>query len=220
MMQYNVQPTKRAPLFRDEDFAGAETASLDFVCHDPDSSTHVPKVTCKLLHDERNIYGIYTVHDQYVLAVQTHYLDSVCEDSCVEFFFKPDVGPGYFNLEMSANGTYLLYYVENPKRAKKGFEKYTQVPWEFGRLITVKTNLPRIVEPEISVPVTWQALFTIPLEALEPFAGKMPSLTGRTWTANFYKCGDKTSMPHWIAWAPLSATNFHAPAEFQPLHFL
>ena len=27
------------------------------------------------------------------------------------------------------------------------------------------------------------------------------------WRANFYKCGDDTSHPHWAAWSPLKKVN-------------
>lgn len=26
---------------------------------------------------------------------------------------------------------------------------------------------------------------------------------GTRWRANFYKCADKTSHPHWLTWAPV-----------------
>ena len=88
-MQYIVHRTSRVPLFRDSDFAAAEVAELTNVC--PKSTEHHPKITLQLLHDDRNIYGLYSVKDQYVRAVATTYQDSVCQDSCVEFFFKPSV---------------------------------------------------------------------------------------------------------------------------------
>ena len=214
-MQYIVHRTSRVPLFRDSDFAAAEVAELTNVC--PKSSEHHPKITLQLLHDDRNIYGLYSVKDQYVRAVATTYQDSVCQDSCVEFFFKPSVGPGYFNLEMSAGGTYLFYYVADCTRTEHGFKEYYKVSPEYGNLITVKTSLPHIIEPEITEPVDWQVMFTIPAEAIEPYCGELGSLNKQEWTANFYKCADKTSHPHWITWAPLTILNYHQPDRFQSL---
>ncbi|MBO4512195.1 MAG: hypothetical protein J5746_05485, partial [Victivallales bacterium] len=43
------------------------------------------------------------------------------------------------------------------------------------------------------------------------------TLNAQEWTANFYKCADQTSHPHWITWAPLTVTNYHQPNQFQAL---
>jgi hypothetical protein len=39
---------------------------------------------------------------------------------------------------------------------------------------------------------------------------------GATLCANFYKCGDELSVPHYISWAPIEAEkpNFHRPDCF------
>ncbi|MEW6117215.1 MAG: carbohydrate-binding family 9-like protein, partial [Nitrospirota bacterium] len=41
----------------------------------------------------------------------------------------------------------------------------------------------------------------------------------REWRANFYKCGDATSHPHWASWAPVEALNFHLPHCFGTICF-
>ena len=62
---------------------------------------HFPKAEVKIAYDEAALYLIFRVEDQFVRAVATKYQDSVCQDSCAEFFFSPsaDVSHGYFNLE-------------------------------------------------------------------------------------------------------------------------
>jgi hypothetical protein len=42
---------------------------------------------------------------------------------------------------------------------------------------------------------------------------------GNLWRANFYKCGDDTSHPHWAAWSPVDELNFHLPRCFGRLGF-
>jgi len=37
--------------------------------------------------------------------------------------------------------------------------------------------------------------------------------------ANFYKCGNETSHPHWLSWMPLAERNFHDPSSFGQLVF-
>ena len=52
---------------------------------------------------------IFRVEDRYVRAVSKNYHDSVCKDSCAEFFFTPgtDISAGYFNVEINCGGVML-----------------------------------------------------------------------------------------------------------------
>ncbi len=45
---------------------------------------------------------------------------------------------------------------------------------------------------------------------------KLP-LSGQTWAANFTKCADKTSHPHWLSW--VGVRTFHYPRDFNRLVF-
>lgn len=45
------------------------------------------------------------------------------------------------------------------------------------------------------------------------------SMSGRIWTANFQKCADETSHPHWVSWMPLPELNFHLPDFFGEIVF-
>ena len=215
-MQYTIRRTSKVPLFRDEDFAGAEVAEIKNWVETPKAAAdHRPEVKLQVLHDDTNIYGLYTVKDRYVRAVAKEYQDQVCLDSCVEFFFKPSDDTGYFNLEMSAGSQFLLYYITDNTPDGENYRKMEKVAPEYGRLITVKTTMPHYIEPEITEPTIWQVMFTIPLEAIEPYCGKIGCLNGLNWKGNFYKCADKTSHPHWITWAPITKLNYHLPECFQ-----
>lgn len=219
-MSYNVKKVQVPPALdcNWETWGDAETAELTYLR--PESSDHRPRVYVRLLHDSSNIYGIFKVEDRYVRVTHVGYQESVCKDSCVEFFFKPSVGPGYFNLEMNAGGSYLFYYVRNHQRiGESGFADYSAVDEAHGKLVTVKTTMPQTVEPEIKTPVTWYAQFTVPMAAIESYCGKIGDLGGQTWSCNFYKCGDDTSHPHWLTWAPIPVTNYHLPEAFDKLIF-
>ncbi len=62
--------------------------------------------------------------------------------------------------------------------------------------------------------------FFIPLSVFEKTTGlQSTKLSGQTWRANLYKCGDKTSHPHWASWQPLTETNFHLPECFGKITF-
>jgi hypothetical protein len=45
--------------------------------------------------------------------------------------------------------------------------------------------------------------------------------SGVRWKANFYKCADKTSHPHWLTWSPVDypTPKFHLPQFFGTLEF-
>jgi hypothetical protein len=79
--------------------------------------------------------------------------------------------------------------------------------------------MPEVVEPEIREPTIWFLEFHIPFALFEKHVGPLGKVGGQTWTANFYKCGDKTSHPHWASWSPVDKLNFHLPRCFGNLVF-
>ncbi|MBT3277836.1 MAG: carbohydrate-binding family 9-like protein [Phycisphaerales bacterium] len=189
----------------------------------PDSSDHHPRAEVKLTHSSDAIHVFFRVEDQYVRSVATKRNDPVCCDSCVEFFLapRPDAGSTYFNFEFAAGGVLLASYVEDPSREPGGpLAKYTLFSEAQASGITAATSLPGITDPEIAEPTTWTLQYTLPLAAMESFVGPLAPLDGRTMRANFYKCGDDTSHPHWGAWNSIGdELNFHQPAQFGPLRF-
>jgi hypothetical protein len=63
--------------------------------------------------------------------------------------------------------------------------------------------------------------YTLPFSILEKYMKVDLPMPGKKWRANFYKCGDKTSHPHWLTWAPVEfpKPNFHLPGFFGMLIF-
>ena len=80
-------------------------------------------------------------------------------------------------------------------------------------------TLPKIVDPEIQEPTTWRLGFAIPMSFFTKYTAVNPKLSGQVWHANFTKCADLTSHPHWLSWIPLSKLDFHLPDEFGELVF-
>ncbi len=184
--------------------------------HNDPSSGHRPKVRAKALYDDNGLYIIFDVEDQYVRSVAREYQDPVYQDSCVEFFVKPDTSMGYFNFEMNCSGVLLAQYTVmlNDKRV------ITPVPSAFVEGMRVYHSMPDIVETEITEPTNWRVEYFLPFSVLENFSGKVDDVAGKTWTANFYKCADKTSKPHWASWSPISEElNFHRPDYFGIVKF-
>jgi len=193
-------------------WAHAVTQKLEVVF---DKSTgHHPDTEIRMVYDDNGIYGLFQVKDQYVRAVQKADQGQVCTDSCVEFFVRPAGEKKYFNFEMNCGGTLLLYHVLNCRA-----HEYDVVPQ--ADLDTIKRfhTLPKIVDPEIQEPVTWRLGFAIPMSFFAKYTAVSPKLSGQVWHANFTKCADKTSHPHWLSWMPLSKLDFHLPDEFGELVF-
>lgn len=178
---------------------------------------HFPAVEMKMRYDKNNIYVIFKVVDRYVRAIAKETNGNVWEDSCVEFFFTPgeDTKTGYFNLETNCIGTFLMQY-HNQIANDDGF-----VSPNDNKGIEIKSSLPPEYDKEHEGPLTWYLEYKMPHSFLLnylPFESPAP---GVKWRANFYKCGDKTSHPHWITWAPVDfpQPKFHLPEFFGWIEF-
>ena len=195
----------------------AQRLTID--CFRPEGSHHRPRTSCKLLYNEQNIFGLFRVNDQFVRCVHTSFQGDVWKDSCVEFFVQPIHGGGYFNFEFNCGGALCASYVTDSTRVNGGLKEYVLLSPAVNQLILRYASLPAIVEPEITKEVLWMLEFSIPLDLFKKYAE--PAKTGmkKFWRANFYKCGNETSHPHWASWAPLSERNFHDPASFGQIEF-
>ncbi|MGI6460699.1 MAG: carbohydrate-binding family 9-like protein [Candidatus Hydrogenedentales bacterium] len=219
---YRIQRTRSKPAFDgagDGPFWHAAPA-LSIACFHPASSDHRPVTHAKLLYDAEALYVIFRVEDRYVRATREDLHSSVCNDACVEFFFEPKAGAGYFNFEMNCLGTLHASYVEDPARTPEGLAKATRLLRRQAAMMQVYHSIPGVVFPESTVPVRWVVEYSVPLALLEEFTGPLGDPAGRTWRGNFYKCAEDNSHPHWASWAPIGELlNFHVPEYFAPLHF-
>lgn len=218
---YPVRPAHPRPRIRDrwEDDAWRHVPILSITNFRPESSDHRPRTRVKLVADEQGLYGLFQVQDRYIRSVHTEFQSPVYQDSCVEFFVQPRPDKGYFNFEFNCGGTILANYIVDPIRTPDGFEDYQKLTPEEGRLIRVQSTMPVKMDPEITETRIWYLAFQIPLELLVRYAGPLRIRRGDVWNANFYKCGDETSHPHWAAWQPVDELNFHLPHCFGHLRF-
>ncbi|MEX2593657.1 MAG: carbohydrate-binding family 9-like protein [Anditalea sp.] len=177
----------------------------------------LPRVQAKLMYDDENIYGIFRVEDRYVRSVVQEYNGNVSGDSCVEFFFSPDSNfpERYFNLEINAGGTPLIFYVIKP------WDEFTKSEAEDIQQIKIAHSLPAIVDPEITEPVTWTIEYQIPLAMLEKYSKVTRPKPDTIWKANFYKTGSRTSNPNYLTWSFVDhpKPNFHLPQFFGTIKF-
>lgn len=176
-----------------------------------------PTTEAKVLYDATNVYVIFRVHDKFVKSTVTAFNGHVSGDSCVEFFFSPNASePGhYFNLEINAGGTPLIFFVTKPRKESKKFSDSLIAQ------IEIAHSLPAVVDPEIAEEINWTIECRIPLEILKEYTEVTMPKPGVAWRANFYKTGSDTSNPHYYTWSPVSnpEPDFHLPAYFGTIHF-
>lgn len=194
--------------------------SLDVSYYRPESSDHRPRTRAKLLYGLEGIYGLFKVDDRYVRCVHRRHQDPVYKDSCVEFFIQPKSGGGYFNFEFNCGGTLLASYVLDPMRTENGFADFVRFNKSDIRQVGIYHSQPKITDPEVRDPLTWYLEFFIPYQLMEKFCGPVDITSDAIWRGNLYKCADDTSHPHWGAWSPVDALNFHLPHCFGEFAFL
>jgi hypothetical protein len=218
---YNISFTRHIPEMKAlwDGAAWRQAQPLSVRCFRPEGSNHQPQTQCRLLYNEQYIFGIFRVADQYVRCIHTEFQSDVWKDSCVEFFVQPKKGGGYFNFEFNCGGALIASYVTDPTRVGESLKEYKLLTPDDDRQIRRYASLPAYIEPEISAPLVWYLEFLLPFTVLEKYAGSIGAAAGQIWRANFYKCGNETSRPHWASWAPLSARNFHDPSSFGNLAF-
>ncbi|MCF6284975.1 MAG: carbohydrate-binding family 9-like protein [Candidatus Hydrogenedentes bacterium] len=185
-----------------------------------DLSNHRPKTQSKVLFDEKGIYIHFRVEDQYVRSVETKYHGKVWEDACVEFFVEPKPGRGYFNFEINCGGTMLLSYHENPEWKGDSLREPGAVPFELAQSVKIYHSMPKVVDPEVEEPTVWHVEYFIPFKVFEAYVGDLEGAKGQTWRANFYKCAENNSHPHWASWSLIETKlDFHQPEFFSEIRF-
>lgn len=176
-----------------------------------------PDVKSKMMYDDANLYVIFQVKDRFVRSVTTEYNGPVSTDSCVEFFFSPDtqLPLRYFNLEINAGGTPLMYYITKP------MSDYKKLTSDELKQIQIAHSLPAKIDPEITDPVTWTIEYRIPISLLSKYSNVTQPSKGVIWKANFYKTGSRTSNPNYLTWSFVDnpRPNFHLPQFFGTLIF-
>ena len=85
--------------------------------------------------------------------------------------------------------------------------------------IKIFHTLPDRIPEEINVKTTYRVGFFLPFSLFKAIFGAPVPSSGTKWRGNAFKCGDKTSKPHWLCWNPIGKCNFHTPEFFGELIF-
>jgi hypothetical protein len=172
-----------------------------------------PEVALSIAYSEHEIFLKYYINENYFKAEKTEINQMVCEDSCVEFFVSPEDDGIYYNFEFNGIGTCLL-------GTGTARENNTRVNPEIISKIRRLTSVGKKPVKEKEGKFEWTITIAIPFEVF--FQHKIKELKGKIFRANFYKCGDKLKVPHFLTWNPVGTENpdYHQPAYFGLLKFI
>lgn len=156
--------------------------------------------------DDTALYLRMEAVEPHIRAELTGPMASVCQDSCLEFFFRPTERPDYFNVEMNPNRAIWLGFGTCIKDLIR-----LQVP-----------NVEKLFDSKVEyTDKGWVLTYQIPFTFIRRFFPEFEAKVGGKMYANAYKCGDSTVKPHYLAWNPIGGTkpSFHLPEYFGELIF-
>ncbi len=170
----------------------------------------------KLQYDNEGVYGIFLSEESSIRAEINKHNSGSCQDSCVEFFVKPnDSVAGYLNFEFTPKGFVHCSHVIDWHRPDGNLTKRILLPKEDIAQLKILSSYNSLKYEN-----SWSLAFFIPFSLLQKyFPFDVNEIKDSSWTGNFYKCGDNTVAPHWISWSPVNALNFHLPECFGTLIF-
>lgn len=166
-----------------------------------------PKTTFRLLRGPEGL-SVYMQTEETNLRAKEEENGDVCNDSCMEFFYKPSPwDTRYFNFEVNPKGVMHLGLGEN----------------RFNRIMIAERKALDIVT-RVDVD-GWSVKYYIPDSFIKEWFPDEEKLSSGNKShiarANFYKCGDKTIKPHYATWSniEIKLDDFHVPDFFGVLSF-
>jgi hypothetical protein len=126
----------------------------------------------------------------------------ICQDSCLEFFFRPMADSmAYFNFEYNlACGLWLGH------------------GWHVNDLVRLApSNEKELFQPQsYRTEDGWGITFHVPFSFVRHFFPDFKAYEGMKFYGNCYKCGDFTVQPHYLSWnkIDLPKLTFHSPEFF------
>ena len=198
MKEYIVKKVKSDMKIDDERWQAVPVAKLEYVWEDHDPSPY--ETIAQAVHSEEGITVRLSTNEWPITVTTMERNGAVCIDSCMEFFFIPNMDePEYINLEMNPAAITLT-----AKGAERGSRPRLDIHGE-----NVK------VESLIKGEEGWTVMAFISYD----FLLKHYSHCDKNMRANFYKCGDKTVRKHYSTWNPVEtpAPDYHRPEYFGKL---
>lgn len=175
--------------------------------------SYKPDVRFSIAYTTKEILLKYYVTEEWFKAEMTESNQAVYEDSCVEFFVSPAGDGIFYNFEFNCIGTCLMgtgTSRENRGRVDPG-------------IISRIRRLSSLGEKPFAERkglFSWDITLAFPLDIF--YLHKITDLKGKEFRVNFYKCGDKLSVPHFLTWNPVRTEkpDYHRPEYFGQLKFI
>jgi len=186
-------------------YAGKETIGVI----NWDKYPYKPEVTVSIARSDDSLYLHFSVKDNSLKAIYSEDNSPVHKDSCVEFFVKTVENSCYMNFEFNCIGAC------DASRRKSRAEKTALTKEEYST-IRRHSSLKKETFNEKSGIFSWELTVAIPLRLISLDPKALPEKI----LANFYKCADETSFPHFVSWSPISLPepDFHCPQFFGELY--
>ena len=169
--------------------------------------------SAQICYDEEALYLHLSAQETEIRAEERGPVGTPCSDSCLEFFFCPmENDTRYFNIEFNPNTCVYLGVgssVQTLTRLIPEEEEGNGMEYNFHPAV-------KFVEGG------WEITYRVPYDFIRRFFPEFEAFSGKKIRANFYKCADMTSKPHYLAWNPITRTGvsvFHTPSQFGMLQF-
>ena len=178
-----------------------------------DEYPYRPTVSFAVAHTGTAIMLAWRVTEDGVRAEARHDGDAVWEDSCCECFIQfPQLSDHYYNIEANCAGQLLV-------GCGTGRHDRQMASTEVMAAISRHASLGRRPFPLREGFAEWQLSLVIPTTTF--FRDHIGRLDGLQARANFYKCGDRLSRPHFLSFYPIALPrpDFHCPPYFGELQF-
>lgn len=163
---------------------------------------YVPNVYVQLTYNETGFDVKFTVEESNPLCEKTENFGNIHEDSCVEFFamFDPENSDKYINFEVNAIGTVKAAI----RTCREDFQFLSQEDIES---LNIKTEISEEF---------WTVSYHISADLLEKLYPKFNVKKCNYIMANFYKCGNKTAVEHYLSLFEINCAkpDFHRPEYF------
>ena len=164
-------------------------------------SSEVPiTAQAQICYDETGLYVKLSAKEPHIRAEEKGPLGIPCEDSCLEFFFRPmENDIRYLNIECNPNGCLYLGFCNTGRRyVRQIFEESPIVP------------AVQMVDGG------WEVSYKVPAAFVQLYFPDFQLKPGKILYANCYKCGDLTVQEHYFSWNPIlqENPNFHLPEFF------
>ena len=178
------------------DIEKAESLNLDIAPWE-NEFPYKPETKAYVVHNGKELIIKMQTNEKDLRAVMTAQNSAVCQDSCMEFFIRPNKDDDrYFNFEINPIATLHLGFGEGRPNRHKITQK---------EIFSIKS----VIENGI-----WTLTYKVPFSFLDEYTGHT-----KEFYANFYKCGEGTDHSHFCVWNNVDTPkpDFHQSSFFGKL---